>query len=282
MTYKVLFSLGLAGLLQSTPVIATQALPNLSSQMTPVLTPLTLNLSAEDYRWIGQKIYQNECASQAKYLTHWGKGEDFPSFGIGHFIWFPANVDSPFEETFPALVKYLSKTQIAPSWLRQLNPLDSPWNSKKQFDQAWSEAKLSELRNWLLNTQPQQAEFIVQQFLTRWNKVVISLPIEEIGFYQNRLDRLLQSKKGTFAVIDYVNFKGMGGNAKEQYQGQEWGLLSVLKSMEVTPGINADQRLESFIFTAKQRLILRTELAPKQRNEQRWLKGWFKRLEGYK
>lgn len=281
MTFKVLLLLGLIGLLQSTLVMSAPSSSRLPVSFSPYLNHSDLNLSQADYNWIGKRIYQNECASQEKYLTHWGKGEDFPSFGIGHFIWFPADHSAPFEETFPSLVRFLSKTHSPPTWMNELSSLDSPWMSKKQFDQAWSEPKLSELREWLLNTQPQQAEFIVQQFLQRWNHVVHSLPDTEVLFYQNRLERLLESKQGTFAAIDYVNFKGMGANAKEQYQGEEWGLLSVLQTMRFTNEMSADKTLEAFIVAAKQRLTLRTELAPQERNEQRWLKGWFKRLDQY-
>ena len=46
-------------------------------------------------------------SERAEYLTHWNEGEDFPSLGIGHFIWFPEGVDAPFDEQFPALISYL-------------------------------------------------------------------------------------------------------------------------------------------------------------------------------
>ena len=40
-------------------------------------------LSDNDFDWIAARIYQNEAAGQSRYLTFWGQGEDFPSFGIG-------------------------------------------------------------------------------------------------------------------------------------------------------------------------------------------------------
>ena len=46
-------------------------------------------LNDSDYDWIGSRIYKNEALGKPEYLTHWNEGEDFPSLGIGHFIWRP-------------------------------------------------------------------------------------------------------------------------------------------------------------------------------------------------
>ena len=37
----------------------------------------------------GMKIWQNESGATVSGLTHWNEGEEFPSLGIGHFIWYP-------------------------------------------------------------------------------------------------------------------------------------------------------------------------------------------------
>lgn len=242
-------------------------------------------LDQADYQWIGAKIYQNECNSQPKYLTFWGKGEDFPSFGIGHFIWFPKAVEPPFNETFPAMFEFVSDRVAPPDWLLKLETLDAPWQTKAEFEQAWSSPELTQLREWLQQTQALQAQFIVQQFQSRFMSVLNALPEHEQTFYKAQVAKLMGFKQGYFALIDYVNFKGVGGNPKEQYQGQEWGLLSVLKAMNL-PRENSktgdDEILNGFIQAAKQRLLLRTQLAPAERNEQRWLKGWFQRLDNYR
>ena len=34
--------------------------------------------------------------------------EDFPSLGIGHFIWYRADQQSTFEETFPQLIEFMN------------------------------------------------------------------------------------------------------------------------------------------------------------------------------
>ncbi len=246
------------------------------------------SLTQADYQWIGQKIYQNECAGNPKYLTYWGKGEGFPSFGIGHFIWHPKVIqsgrDHKFTQTFPAMVQFVSKTKRAPDWLAELSKqaeFGAPWPSKKTFDQAWSDSQMQQLREWLLATQSQQAQFIVLAFQKRWLSETQSLSIEQQAVIQQRLNRMMGFKKGLFAVIDYFNFKGIGVNQKEQYQGESWGLASVLKSMDIAGNSTQDEYLAQFVIAAKKRLQLRVQLAPPQRNESRWLKGWESRLGQY-
>ena len=40
-------------------------------------------LNEEQQQWIGQQIFNNECALQIDCLTSWNSGEEFPSLGIG-------------------------------------------------------------------------------------------------------------------------------------------------------------------------------------------------------
>ena len=49
-----------------------------------------IHLSRTDAAAIGSKIWQNECGGTVSGLTSWNAGEDFPSLGIGHFIWYVA------------------------------------------------------------------------------------------------------------------------------------------------------------------------------------------------
>jgi len=265
----------------------------------PLLTALT-QLTEADYAWIGAKIYQNEAASNPKYLTHWGKGEDFPSFGIAHFIWFP-NISTlqggtkksppPYQETFPAMFAFVSKKSPPPIWLQQLwkqslqssnQAFDAPWQTKVQFDAVQSSNNMQSLRQWLLNTQTHQARFIVKGFQQRWADETASLSTKRLERLNQRLNNMMAFKKGLFSVVDYFNFKGLGNNLKEQYQGQSWGLISILEGMPHVVFEEDDHKmLMAFIASAKKQLQQRTELAPKERNESRWLKGWFKRLDGY-
>jgi len=261
---------------------AESASPNIFANLTP--------LTEENYAWIGDKIYQNEAASNPKYLTHWGKGEDFPSFGIGHFIWFPKDISPPFKETFPAMLQFVAQNSSPPKWLQTLQQqshpltLDAPWQNKADFDAAQSLEALSTLRQWLLATKAQQARFIVLEFEQRWQKETALLPVERLGTLNRRLQRMMGFKQGQFSMVDYFNFKGLGNNPKEQYQGESWGLISVLEGMPQSAfsHFSPEKGLDEFIESAKKQLKRRTELAPIERNESRWIPGWFSRLEGYR
>ena len=73
------------------------------------------------------------------------------------------------------------------------------------------------------------------------------------------------------------NFKGSGLSPKERYDNKGWGLMQVLEEM------NDDENAPDFAFVqaAKKILERRVAKAPLERNEERWLKGWFNRLKTY-
>ena len=242
-------------------------------------------LSDTDYDWIGLRIYHNEALGKSEYLTHWNKGEEFPSLGIGHFIWFPEGVDAPFYEQFPALVSYL-RQQVPeelqmPVWLQELDPLVAPWDSKVQFDEARSSAQMIALRQWLEATQRYQAKFIVSAFEQRWRG--LELPPIQKQELTGLLQSLFETPEGLFAVIDYYNFKGLGNNPRESYEGQGWGLVQVLDALFTLRVIDDEcaDLVSQFRDAAAGRLRLRVELSKPERNEARWLAGWLKRLDGY-
>jgi len=239
-------------------------------------------LSDVDYGWLAVRIFQNETGGQTRYLTYWGEGEDFPSFGIGHFIWFPDGVDAPFDETFPSMVSFVSQRDVAdsqlPVWMLELDSFEAPWKSKAVFDQARASVEMTELRAWLEQTRHLQARFIVSAFEQRWQN--LDLPPQQKSRLTSLLQQLVGSAQGLFAVVDYYNFKGLGSNARERYQQQGWGLVQVLEAM---PPLSEGDRglVEHFRRAAASRLRLRVELSPPERNEARWLDGWLLRLDGY-
>lgn len=63
----------------------------------------------------------------------------------------------------------------------------------------------------------------------------------------------------------------------ETYQGQGWGLLQVLQ------GISSSSKniVDDFVDSAKKVLAQRVKNAPPGKHEEKWLKGWFNRLETY-
>jgi len=234
----------------------------------------SFSITQEDARIIGDKIWQNECAGTVEGLTNWKKGETFASLGIGHFIWYPSGKKERFEETFPSLVSYLQKKGVLiPDWL-QANK-GCPWSSREKFYQEIQSVKMQELRKLLLETKDLQALFIAKRLEETLQKLLINC--QEKGKVAAIFSKLLKSKQGLYALIDYLNFKGSGTSPLERYKGQGWGLLQVLEhipSLSETPVVD-------FVKAAKAVLIQRVKNAPPERQEDKWLKGWLNRVDTY-
>ena len=283
---RPLLAVLLAGILSAcTPEPPSEPAPDALSEPGTVFELPALDET--DYRWIAARIYRNEARGEVRNLTHWGAGEDFPSLGIGHFIWFPAGVDAPFDESFPALVDYLEREQDGcrpmPGWLSDLHrqEFDAPWLDKATFDAALDSREMHELRQWLGHTAPQQARFIVANFVGRWNR--LELPADEMRALTELLERIVEAPEGLFAVIDYVNFKGLGTNPRERYRGHGWGLLQVLRDVSVLrqPEDRPPELVRRFSEAAAGRLKNRAAVAPPERNEGRWVPGWIRRVSQY-
>ncbi len=264
-----------------------QTLKNVQLAQNQLPSSQSKTLSLGELEWVGQRIYMNECAAKPENLLHWNKGEEFPSLGIGHFIWYPQNVSGPFTQTFPQMVDYVGQFVRPPVWLIQLKQSHSfkaPWQSAAEFAEFKTSNQAKKLQNWLLHTKAYQAEFITTQFNKKLALYFQTHGNQQQADLKHLVARLQKFKAGRFALIDYVNFKGVG-DIKEAYQGEQWGLISVLQQLiKDTPNhqqLSHQVLLNQFVAAAKKRLALRVELSPPARGEQRWLKGWFKRLDGY-
>ena len=264
-------------------------------------------LNTADAEWLGERIFANECAAQRACLTSWNEGEDFPSLGIGHFIWFQRNQDEIFAETFPDLLTYLDETGITlPKWLQPNNLItnndgpdgdihagdfsrdisgetpsegkDSPWESRADFYQDIDSPRMEELRTLLDTTRREQAQFIIERLENSIGGIVAQAPSAERERLQRRVEKLstCHSPAGLYALIDYVHFKGTGLAEGERYAGQGWGLQQVLSAMS-----DDLPALDSFASAAKATLERRVANAPIERREQRWLKGWHNRIDTY-
>ena len=122
----------------------------------------TINLNFKQAQEIGKKIWHNECNGTIEGLTSWNPGEEFASLGIAHFIWYPKGKSGHFNETFPALVKFLkTKNTKLPTWLEKND--GCPWASRKEFSMAKRSRRMHELREFLLNSTHLQSQFIVEQ-----------------------------------------------------------------------------------------------------------------------
>lgn len=234
-------------------------------------------LSTADFQWLGQQIYQNECNSSYQCLTSWNQGEDFPSLGIGHFIWFQAGQIEPFEETFPALLDYLrSQNRTLPKWISDMPVAESPWLDRDSFLAELESARMTELREFLFNTREQQSAFIANRLVETLPQLLQSTPVESRATIESNFNAVAHASPpyGLYALIDYVHFKGSGINENERYQGIGWGLQQVLLQMR-------DSDLQAFVEAAETVLTRRVHNSPAQRNEGRWLQGWKNRLQTY-
>ncbi|MGO1463087.1 MAG: hypothetical protein ACTHYN_13185 [Marinobacter sp.] len=239
---------------------------------------ISLALKPAQLDWVGQKIFQNECAGQYQCLVYWNEAEAFPSLGIGHFIWYPKGVNERFVESFPALVEYMEQRQLnIPEWLRELEPFDAPWPDRETFLKVSDSPEMAELREFLAGTQGIQAEFIFRRAKGSLAKIVKAAPESRRNDVQESLRALSQTPGGVYALMDYVNFKGEGLSPDERYNGEGWGLLQVLLAMQ--PGEDA---LARFREAAAAVLTRRAQNADSPVESERWLAGWLKRLETYK
>ncbi|MGB7293656.1 MAG: hypothetical protein WBD99_15920 [Thermodesulfobacteriota bacterium] len=237
-------------------------------------------LSKEELRQIGNRIYINECGGKAENLVAWNEGEEFPSLGIGHFIWYPPGKEGPFRETFPTLLEFYKSSGIEPpSWIGNSPNKDSPWNSRQEFTNDLNSKRMIELRQFLIDTIPLQTAFLVNRFQISLDNLLEYSPKELHDHIKTQFFRVANSPMGMYALIDYVNFKGEGTNPSERYMGEGWGLLQVLDEMNGTEtGIPA---VNEFVEAAEKVLASRVENSPPERNEKRWLPGWKNRLSTY-
>ena len=212
--------------------------PSGAQQTPPSTAPSTaevssIRLTPAQKSAIGRKIWQNESGGKVTGLTHWNDGEEFPSLGIGHFIWYPKGFNGRWTETFPEFVRY------ATSRGHKLPPVayspDCPWPNKPAFQRDFNGPQLSGLRSWLAANVNIQTEFIAYKSRAALPKIMKSAPAAQRARIQANYNKVATTSNGIYALVDYVNFKGDGTNPREQYKGQGWGLMWVLMDMRDVP-----------------------------------------------
>lgn len=245
------------------------------------------SLSPDYYSWLGGQIFDKECNSELSCLTHWNRGEDFPSMGIGHFIWYREGQNGGFEETFPQLLAYLSTHGVAlPEWIDDPLAAENPWPSREVFYADYDQKPMEKLRELLFRTRNLQAAFIVERFEETAQQIINNTTAEQRAIVEKSLYGVANASPplGLYALIDYLHFKGSGLNPEERYQGQGWGLQQVLiemnRSQQSETG-SAATNVDAFAAAAITVLQRRVDNAPPARNEQRWLPGWTNRVQSY-
>lgn len=250
------------------PSVSTKPLPQNSN---------VLRLTAAQKSSIGRKIWQNESGGKVSGLTAWNVGEEFPSMGIGHFIWYPRGFNGRWTESFPEFVRYARSKGAQPPAVASLP--DCPWNSRASFLADSNSSSLTGLRNWLAANITIQTEFIAFKSRAALPKVLQGAPANQRTRIQANYNKVATTPNGIYALVDYVNFKGDGTNLKERYGAQGWGLMWVLMEMKNVPSGQAAAR--EFGAAAKRRLDLRIMNSPPARGESRWRAGWHNRCDSY-
>jgi hypothetical protein len=239
--------------------------------------PASAPLSAAQKAAIGRKIWRNECAGSVSGLTTWNAGEEFPSLGIGHFIWYPEGFNGRFTESWPPFVAYAILHGAKPPPVAQQRRC--PWPTKAGFQQDFNGPRLTALRTWLAENVALQTDFIIARSRAALPKILAAAPASEKTRIAANYRKVDTTPQGTYALIDYVNFKGDGTSATERYKGQGWGLLQVLGGMKDVPA-GAPAATE-FAASAKRVLARRIANSPPTRGEKRWEQGWNNRCVTY-
>ena len=235
----------------------------------------SIRISDAEADRIGQKIWKNECGGTRDGLTSWNKGEDFPSLGIGHFIWYPQGKRGPFKESFPALKDYLQSQGVKlPGWLASAKAC--PWPDRAVFMADFRSPRMEELRSLLASTVGEQARFAALRLEAALPQMLAAAPANEREKIRGNFYRVANAPGGLYPLMDYVNFKGEGTSPTERYQDEGWGLLQVLADMSDTGSPTA-----AFSKSADRVLTRRVDLSPPARGEKRWLAGWRNRLATY-
>ena len=233
--------------------------------------------SAAQKAAIGRKIWQNECAGTVPGLTTWNAGEEFPSLGIGHFIWYPAGFNGRFEESWPGFVAFAQQQGAKPPAVALQR--HSPWTSKAEFQQDFNGPRLSSLRTWLADHVSLHNDFIINRSRAALPKILAAAPARDKARIEANYQKVASTPQGIYALIDYVNFKGDGTLPTERYQGQGWGLLQVLANMKPVPA--GPQAAAEFAASAQRMLARRIANSPPARGEKRWRQGWNNRCATY-
>jgi len=234
-----------------------------------------ISIDPEEPAILADKVWRNESGRDVDKILWWNRGEDFASLGIGHFIWYPPGVEGPFQESFPALLAFMSFAGATmPAWLRD-DP-DCPWLTREQFLDQRNGPKATELRRLLIDTVALQGAFMVARLEAALDAMLATAPASTAALIESRFCALASIPAGRYALVDYVNFKGEGIKPEERYAGQGWGLKQVLEEMHGTSPANVD-----FAQAAARVLERRVDNAPPGRREQRWLPGWQRRVESY-
>jgi hypothetical protein len=257
-------------------VIFGMALASVCWAESPKLNPSQAELLAT-----AERIYRNETGGRKENLVVWNAGEEFPSLGIGHFIWFPRGVKTPFIEGFPVLVQgYLANGYSRADLPKAMTATAyAPWNSRDEFNalKAAGDKDIEELIDFLYEHQAVQVRQLMQRLEDALEKMMAASSRPD--HVHQQFYRVATSPGGFYPLLDYVGFKGEGVSLSERYKGEGWGLLQVLETMKGTRV--GGSALREFSNASIKVLSRRIANSPIERGEERWREGWDNRCRTY-
>jgi hypothetical protein len=237
-------------------------------------------MTADELGCLQKMIFFNECSGRVERMTTWNADEDFPSFGIGHFIWYPKGKRGPYKDLFPEFLTFLeAQKETIPAWIAALPTREAPWQSREEFLSDLASERVTVLRDFLNRTQGFQAQFIIRRVEGILPRMLATVPEEERPAIELKFKEVADAPKGMFALIDYVNFKGEGVLETERSQGQGWGLLQVLEEMKVPE--NKDEAVKEFVRGAEKVLENRVKNCGPGKDCSKRLGGWKARIKNY-
>jgi len=235
-------------------------------------------LSPDESEKIGRLIWQNEASQKKELLVYWSPHEQFPSLGIGHFIWYPEDTTPQCTQQFPDLCNYLQQHGISlPEWLKQALSRGAPWKTRTDF--MADTKRRTELEQLLYTTISVQIDFIIERFEQKWPFIEQAAPEDKQLKIRCIYELMKSSPIGTYALIDYSNFKGHGLNPQERIYDQGWGLLQVL--LDMPDDLCIENATKVFSLSAAQILIQLIKNDSPEYNRIRHLAGWINRLSTY-
>lgn len=237
-----------------------------------------LSINSVDAKRIGMIIWENEGSCRIENLTFWSPYESFPSLGIGHFIWFPKGKKSTYKEQFPRLCEYFKKNGVyLPKWLNEAVKTGAPWTSRTEF--LRDKQKIRDLQNLLSSTIDLQSRFIINQFEEQIPLIIKSCPEKHKTKINNNVQLMKQTLLGTYALIDYLNFKGSGTMKNEEKLNTGHGLLQVL--LDMPNNLNLNNVNKAFAVSAAKILLRRIKNSNPNYDLIIYLGGWMRRVNSY-
>lgn len=251
---------------------------------------LDINLSDQEKRNVIEKVWYNEAGGTVDGLTMWNAYEAFPSIGAGHYLWFPdtenCGLEEPiFSEVLPRFSEFFVQNlgysyQELPRIFMALPDgsmgQHAPWCTREEFYADFNNPLLVELRNFLSSDHVliAQADFQIARLQDNYLRIVDHDPAKSQEI-RSRFQELVESDRGTFELIDYINFKGEGINPSEVTPaGNGWGLFQVLDHMNEFSAAPEEQFIQSAEFILRRRVHDRP-------GDERWLQGWLNRIYRY-